>query len=108
MSIRIKRLKIAAKIPLIILGVFLINCRLFGQSCAEVLNSSTTSYNEGGLGGVFTTDFDNCLRGRQGLLFADADMVSAKRLVTLVNIYQDKKPEAEEAMVELLLEGMEF
>ncbi|MEQ9425366.1 MAG: outer membrane beta-barrel protein [Cyclobacteriaceae bacterium] len=99
--------------PLILLGVFFSSSSIFGQSCAEALGQANTFYAEGNfddldrLVNTTSTDFYKCLNNEKGITFSDADMVSAKRLITLSHIYQDRKPDSEQAMIELLKEDPE-
>lgn len=91
---KLNRIVVLAFCPFLSQGV------VWGQSCTQILNTATANYAEGILGFVDDESFTNCLNQADG--FADAEQIAARVLVAKVHIYEDRIPEAEEAMIQLL------
>lgn len=86
---------------LLILGFLLSSKIVWGQrpSCTQVLADANTQYSEGRLTFIEEDEFNGCFRADG---YSKEERVAARRLVTLVHIYEDRIPEAEDAMVQLL------
>ena len=74
-----------------ILGCLLYSSMAWGQSCTQVLADANTQYSEGRLTFIEEQEFNDCFRADG---YSKEERVAARRLVTLVHIYEDRIPEA--------------
>ena len=70
------------------------------QSCTQILNDANTRYSEGSLAFIEEQPFNDCFSRADG--YSEEEKIAARKLVTKVHIYEDRIPEAEESMVQLL------
>ena len=89
----------------LLLGLFGSGNLLFAQSnCSESLDKATVAYQKGDLNRVIEL-LEPCMNGRN---FSSEEKWKAYRLLTLVNIYQDKKMATDSSVKRLLIANPDF
>ncbi len=77
---------------------------LLAQSCTQELNTAAAEYQDGQLQFVEKKAFKDCFRVGG---YTDPEKIAARKLMVQVYIYEDRIPEAEDAMIKLLHDNPE-